>query len=385
MMRSIAAASATGCLPMRVLVVISRERTGIMRLQNPKERWLRKAYRPTVEFVSKTRSDAHATCARVTFLAPKSKLLATNPTKARPAGPKKLRPALGGRLTRPLIGPHFSSFRGRFHGFSTIHVGQQVCALPFCARSRVRVARGRARITPAPGGNQPLQIGAAITSHPRRPRMAERVERHPGVEPQEVVLGETESADRRLRFYTTVRPMPFVLVQPDRKFVGATVGCGIGLGVSPFPERGLDEALGLAVGFRRVGLGADVLEAEVAASVAEGEGLIAAAVVGHDADDGDAEAFVISHGRLEEGSGAVDLLVRLDLGEGDAGVIVNADVDELPADAAAVALAGAIAGDAVADPVETTELFDIDVDHLAGRGALIAARRLGRLQVADPV
>jgi len=134
-----------------------------------------------VEFVSKTRSDAHATCARVTFLAPKSKLLATNPTKARPAGPKKLRPALGGRLTRPLIGPHFSSFRGRFHGFSTIHVGQQVCALPFCARSRVRVARGRARITPAPGGNQPLQIGAAITSHPRRPRMAERVERHPGI------------------------------------------------------------------------------------------------------------------------------------------------------------------------------------------------------------
>src|SRR5436190_14580852 len=70
------------------------------------------------------------------------------------------------------------------------------------------------------------------------------------VEPQEVVLGETESADRRLRFYTTVRPMPVVLVQPDRKFVGATVGCGIGLGVSPFPERGLDEALGLAVGFR---------------------------------------------------------------------------------------------------------------------------------------
>src|SRR5207248_9398249 len=98
MMRSIAAASATGCLPMRVLVVISRERTGIMRLQNPKESWVRKAYRPAVEFVSKTRSDAHATCARVTFLTRKSKLLATNPTKARPAGLKKLRPALGGGL-----------------------------------------------------------------------------------------------------------------------------------------------------------------------------------------------------------------------------------------------------------------------------------------------
>ena len=46
--------------------------------------------------------------------------------------------------------------------------------------------------------------------------------------------------------------------------------------------------------------------------------------------------------------------------------VVDADMDELPADAAAVALAGAVAGDAMADPVETAELFDIDVDHLAG-------------------
>ena len=85
---------------------------------------------------------------------------------------------------------------------------------------------------------------------------------------------------------------------------------------------------------------------------------------------------------MRKANGTIGLLVGQDLGEGDAGVIVDADVDELPADAAAVALAGAIAGDAVADLVETTELFDIDVDHLAGSGALIAAHRLGRLQVA---
>ena len=160
--------------------------------------------------------------------------------------------------------------------------------------------------------------------------------------------------------------MPIVSVQPDRKLLGAAIGCWIGLSVGPFPERGLDEALGLAVGFGRVGLGADVLDAQVPASVAEGEGLVATAVVGHDAGDGDAEAFVVSHGRLEEGNGAIGLLVGLDLGEGDAGMIVDADVDELPADAAAVALAGPIAGDAVTDLVETTELFDIDVDDLAG-------------------
>src|SRR2546430_17182220 len=37
------------------------------------------------------------------------------------------------------------------------------------------------------------------------------------VGPQEVVLGQTEPADRRLRFYTTVGSVPVVLVQPDRQ------------------------------------------------------------------------------------------------------------------------------------------------------------------------
>ena len=42
-----------------------------------------------------------------------------------------------------------------------------------------------------------------------------------------------------------------------------------------------------------------------------------------------------------------------------------------------VALAGAIAGDAMADAVELAELFDVDVDQLAGLLALVAADRLG--------
>ena len=60
-------------------------------------------------------------------------------------------------------------------------------------------------------------------------------------------------------------------------------------------------------------------------------------------------------------------------------------MDELPADATVVALSPAVAGDAVADPVETAELLDVDVDELAGVLALIAAHRLGRLQCADAV
>lgn len=56
------------------------------------------------------------------------------------------------------------------------------------------------------------------------------------VEPQQVVLGLTEFADWCLRFYSAVRAMPIVSVQPNRKFLGATIGCGVGLSIGPLPE-----------------------------------------------------------------------------------------------------------------------------------------------------
>ena len=60
-------------------------------------------------------------------------------------------------------------------------------------------------------------------------------------------------------------------------------------------------------------------------------------------------------------------------------------MDELPADAAALLWPVAVAGDAVADPIEPAELFDVDVDQFAGMLALVAAHRLGRLQSREPV
>src|SRR6202012_5153424 len=95
--------------------------------------------------------------------------------------------------------------------------------------------------------------------------------------------------------------------------------------------------------------------------------------------------FVISHSRLEEGNSAVGGLVGLDLGEGDAGMVVNADVDEIPAGVAALVRTIQITGDAAADTLETPELFDVDVNDRAWVLALIAALRLGRLQITYPV
>jgi hypothetical protein len=83
-----------------------------------------------------------------------------------------------------------------------------------------------------------------------------------------------------------VGAMPVVSMGPDWKVCGALV-CGVvGFGVGPLPETGLDEAFGLAVGAGRVRLRAYVLEAELPACVAEGEGFVARAVGGHDAPDG---------------------------------------------------------------------------------------------------
>src|SRR5918998_3424668 len=55
-------------------------------------------------------------------------------------------------------------------------------------------------------------------------------------------------------------------------------------------------------------------------------------------------------------------------------------MDELPADPAAAALAGPVAGDAVAGLGELPELLDVDVDQIARAFALVATHRFGRLQ-----
>src|SRR6185295_2447743 len=151
-----------------------------------------------------------------------------------------------------------------------------------------------------------------------------------------------------------------------------------------FAQATLDEALGLAVCSRRVRLGPDVPKAEALAGSSEGEGFVAGAVVRHHAFDLDAEARVIGERGLEEDCGAALPLTAHDLGEGDAGVIVDGDMDELPS-GPFVAAALPIAGGPVAGAREAAELLDIEVDHLSGLLALVAAHRRGRLQRADPV
>ena len=101
--------------------------------------------------------------------------------------------------------------------------------------------------------------------------------------------------------------------------------------------------------------GAFGLDAEVLAGIAEVAGLVAGAVVGKDAADTDAELRKPGDGGVEEVGRRGLLLVGIlgiHGGEGDAGVVVDGDLQELGPDAPdGVA---AVAGDAMG------RLFDLD-------------------------
>ena len=101
--------------------------------------------------------------------------------------------------------------------------------------------------------------------------------------------------------------------------------------VGPLAQGSLDEAFGLAVGARSVGTGESVLDAELEAGSAELSGAIAGAVVGEQAADGDAVLGVEGDGGVQEGDSGLALLVGQHAGEGEAGVIVDGDVQSLPA------------------------------------------------------
>ena len=115
-----------------------------------------------------------------------------------------------------------------------------------------------------------------------------------------------------------------------------------------------------------------------AQSCAEVVAAIGRAVVGHDALDGDAMGGEEGQRPGEEGAGAFLLLVGQDLGVGEPGGIVDADMDQVPADA--LLLAAAVAGDAMADAVDPAELLGVDVDQLARCGPLVADHRRLRIE-----
>ncbi len=110
---------------------------------------------------------------------------------------------------------------------------------------------------------------------------------------------------------------------------------------------------------------------------------VGAAVVGEDALDADAVAVEEGDRSLQESDRGRGLFVGEHFGVGEPAEVVDGDVDELPADRAAPAAAAVgapwpiAAGNPAADAfagaaLDPAELFGVDVDELAGAGALVS-------------
>ncbi|KEY03660.1 hypothetical protein IL59_0215235 [Brucella suis bv. 4 str. 40] len=83
-----------------------------------------------------------------------------------------------------------------------------------------------------------------------------------------------------------------------------------------------------------------MLEIERLAGLGEFLGDIAGPVVSHHPRDGDAKACIVGDGSFEKGYGADGFFIRKYVGEGDAGSIIDADMDIFPANPARVGLSG---------------------------------------------
>ena len=108
-----------------------------------------------------------------------------------------------------------------------------------------------------------------------------------------------------------------------------------------------------------------------------------AAIVRHDPFHRDALRAEPAQGAQQETCGGLLAFVLEHLDIGQPGRVIDGDMDEVPA-CAPVAAGPPCAGDAMARPVKTTQLLDIQVDQLARTVALIAAHGLWRIEMCKP-
>jgi len=170
-----------------------------------------------------------------------------------------------------------------------------------------------------------------------------------------------------------MRALIVVLAKPAGQTGSALPRGSIVKTVGPFAQCGLDETFGLAVGARGVGASEEMAELELMEAVAKVPAAIAAAIVGHDAADGDAESGVVVEGGAQESQGGVVRLIGQQAGEGDAGVIVDGDVEILPAGSGTAARAQGMV--AKLGAVKAAQRLDVEVEQASGLGILVAARR----------
>jgi len=140
---------------------------------------------------------------------------------------------------------------------------------------------------------------------------------------------------------------------------------------------------GLAVGARGVRASEVVAQAEFGASVAEQVGAVAVTVVGEQAANGNAVLGIEGQGGAQESDGGVGFLVGQHAGEGEAGMVVDGDVQGLPAGELRAAAASSVA--AQGDAQVAGHGFDVEVEQVPWGRMFVAHQGRSRVQVAPAV
>jgi len=200
---------------------------------------------------------------------------------------------------------------------------------------------------------------------------------------QEVGNIEAGAGDGRALVETSVRSMPVVAVDPGDQLRESLGGVLVEPSIGPFADSGLDKPFGLAVGAWCVDAGANVFDLQLAATFSEAIGAEAGTVISHDAANRDAHVSEVSYRLTQETAGGGAGFIRKHGGESHAGVIVNGDIKELPAGTASFVLR--VSGETVAGFVDARQLFDVDMQQVAGGGMLVANDGNGWFERANGV
>ena len=182
--------------------------------------------------------------------------------------------------------------------------------------------------------------------------------------------------------------MPVIHVAPSWQGLSALVRCGVAAGIGPFAQGGLDEALSLAIDPGRIGPCADMFQAWVTASSGKGFRDIAAAIIGHDTGHFHTGPLVPGDGGPEGNNSTQRFFIGMDLAEGEARMVVNADMHIFPAiaanrPAARAGLARALARHTVARAFKSPRFPDVEMDQVTRGFAFIAAHLFGRVRIAQ--
>ncbi len=172
-----------------------------------------------------------------------------------------------------------------------------------------------------------------------------------------------------------------VVVKPSGEVSGALGGARVRATIGPFSDGSLDEAFGLAVCAWAIGSSEGVADLPVLAESADKVRSVSGAIVRKQAQGSDTSSCKPLEGMIQKALCGLSALIGQNLDVGQAGVIIDADVGELPADA--FDSRAPIAVDAVTHASDTSQFLGIGMQEIPGGIPFITPHRLPRLQVAS--